>query len=127
MLDLRSFRAALVGLFCLVFALPASVGAADRPVNERLEKMSASWYYQVGRQALNLYKRRAAEKLFLRCLELDRSFADCHKFLGLVYAGRGWKLRACYRFRKYVDLQPGAPDVPKISRLIKRSCGLRRR
>lgn len=60
-----------------------------------------------------------AERILKRCLAVDASSAQCHRTLGVLYAYIDDPQRSLYHYKRYVELQPNAPDAAKVRDMIR--------
>jgi Tfp pilus assembly protein PilF len=73
-----------------------------------------------GDKALRAFDTAGALQAFQGALRIDPSLASAHRGMGMVYVLQGKDAEAKAEYRKYLQLQPDAPDREQIERLLSR-------
>lgn len=93
---MRNIRAALVVLMMIPFAVLSQVK----------EKHNATYYFNLGEDALNRKEYITAQAHFTECLRLDPSFAEAYRLRAITREKLNDNQRALTDFNIYVDLKP---------------------
>lgn len=73
-----------------------------------------------GEKALRAFDTASAQASFEAALKADASLAAAHRGMGMVYVLQGKDAQAKAEYRRYLELQPDAPDREQIQRLLAR-------
>jgi tetratricopeptide (TPR) repeat protein len=60
----------------------------------------------------------AAKTKLTKCIALDANNATCHKLLGIVYANLKDNKKGVFHYKKFIELAPDDPAVPKVKAII---------
>ena len=93
-------------------------GAADyfRAASERAPS-NAALHFNLGAVLLNLGDEAGISELE-KAVELQPDYALAHRALGYVYAGIGDNPKAVEHLRRYLEINPDAPDAADVQQLI---------
>lgn len=73
-----------------------------------------------GEKALRAFDTATAQASFEAALKADASLPAAHRGMGMVYVLQGKDPQAKAEYRRYLELQPDAPDREQIQRLLSR-------
>jgi tetratricopeptide (TPR) repeat protein len=75
------------------------------------EKHTATYYYELGENALDRKEYLTAQAHFTECLRLDPSFADAYRLRAITREHLNDLSRALTDYNIYVDLKPNDPEA----------------
>jgi TolA-binding protein len=86
---------------------------AAKPSTSAIAEKAKKLYDQ-GVALLTRKRNREARDLFIRCLDVDSSFAPCHLMLGSAAARLGQAEIGAQHYEMFLRLSPTAPEAPKV-------------
>jgi len=102
--------------------LDAAVGRGKKPAQtaasspEAVEE--AKRLYEEGYTLVKKKQYKEAQSFFVKCLELDKTFARCHMLLGTTYARLREPELGARHYRLFVKLAPEDPDAERVRSLL---------
>jgi Flp pilus assembly protein TadD len=83
-------------------------------VARELDPLQAQSHNDLGEVLRRLKMPEDAEKSFAQAVALDAAYAPARYNLALLYAGNGNRQNAIAEFRRYLELNPAAPEAAQV-------------
>ena len=82
------------------------------------DKLAAQRAHVQGVEAFQKNRHRQAKEAFLRAMALDKTFAEPHRGLAIVYAKLKEQEKAVEEYKLYLQLAPHADDRSEVEKII---------
>jgi hypothetical protein len=95
--------------------------APDAPkpgLSKAQRALRAKQLSKTGAKLLIAGRTQKAKDVLTECIQLDPASAECHKSLGTLYRRIRSTHKAREHFTRYLELAPGAPDAPRIRKML---------
>src|SRR5947207_1305304 len=95
----------------LLFVLAVRMLIPAGSLAQGKEKHNATWYYDLGENALDRREYVTAQAHFTECLRLDPAYADAYRLRAISREHLNDVQRALTDYNIYVDLKPEDPEA----------------
>jgi tetratricopeptide (TPR) repeat protein len=96
----------------------AILPAATKAAAEQARAEEAQKLFEDGKLLLKKRQYKEAQVFFSKCLDLDRTNAECHLALGSTYARLREPEKGAQHYREFLRLAPSHERAPEVQKLL---------